>query len=91
LKSLKVKVRAIASRPGVSVHPGKPFRADFRASSDSRSTMIAFLLLHAHLTLTPNDAFGVHATIERQSQSRVGCDGSEALVVHSRKVDHDQF
>src|SRR5271167_4262098 len=43
LKSLKVKVRAIASRPGVSVHPGKPVRADFRASADSRSTMIAFL------------------------------------------------
>src|ERR1700737_2480832 len=41
LKSLKTKVRAIASRPGVSVHPGNPFRADFLASADSRSTMIA--------------------------------------------------
>src|SRR5665647_1388115 len=41
LKSLKVKVRAIASRPAVSVHPGNPFRADFRASADNRSAMTA--------------------------------------------------
>jgi hypothetical protein len=39
LKSLKVKVRAIASRPAVSVQPGSPLRADFRASTDSRSAM----------------------------------------------------
>ena len=82
---------AIRLAPNISVHPGKPFRVDFRASSDSRSTMIAFLLLHTQLTLTPNDAFGVHATIVRQSRSRVRGDGSEPLVVLSRKVHHDQF
>src|ERR1700730_10141632 len=41
LKSLKMKVRAIASRPGVSAHSDSPLRADFRASADSRSAMIA--------------------------------------------------
>src|SRR3954454_3195008 len=41
LKSLKVKVRAIASRPGVSAQPDNSFSADFRASSDSRSAMLA--------------------------------------------------
>ena len=39
LKSLNVKVRAIASRPATSLHPGNPLRADFRASADSRSAM----------------------------------------------------
>jgi hypothetical protein len=58
LKSLNVKVRAIASRPGVSVHPGNPVRADFRASADSRSTMIAFLPFDARDTLTPNPDAG---------------------------------
>jgi hypothetical protein len=40
LKSLKVKVRVIASRPGVSDQPGSSASADFRASADSRSAMI---------------------------------------------------
>jgi hypothetical protein len=40
-----VKVRAMASRPGTSAHPGSPFRADFRASADSRSAMIASRLM----------------------------------------------
>jgi hypothetical protein len=40
LKSLKTKVRSIASRPVVSVHPDNPFSADFRASADSRSAMM---------------------------------------------------
>src|ERR1700722_13875186 len=40
LKSLKMKVRAIASRPVVSVQPRNPLRADFRASADSRSAMM---------------------------------------------------
>ena len=41
LKSLKVKVRPIASRPDVSDQPGSSAIADFRASADSRSAMIA--------------------------------------------------
>src|SRR6185437_15874041 len=43
LKSLKVKVRAIASRPCASAQPGSPLRADFRASADSRSAMLVSL------------------------------------------------
>jgi hypothetical protein len=41
LKSLKVKVRPIASRPDVSDQPGSSAIADFRASAVSRSAMIA--------------------------------------------------
>jgi hypothetical protein len=41
LKSLKMKVLAIASRPATSAQPGSSLKADFRASADSRSAMIA--------------------------------------------------
>src|SRR5437667_9293635 len=41
LKSLNVKVRPIASRPGVSAQPGNPCKADFRISAVSRSAMTA--------------------------------------------------
>jgi hypothetical protein len=37
-------VRAIASRPASSFHPGKPFSADFRDSADNRSVTMASLL-----------------------------------------------
>jgi hypothetical protein len=43
LKSLNVKVRVIASRSAISDQPDKPLRADFRASADKRSTIIASL------------------------------------------------
>ena len=55
LKSLKVKVRAIASRPGVSDQPESSASADFRASADSRSAMIASPFQSAR-TLTPKAA-----------------------------------
>jgi len=57
LKSLKVKVRPIASRPGVSDQPGSSASADFRASADSRSAMIASPFQSAS-TLTPKTASG---------------------------------
>src|SRR4051794_16106326 len=41
LKSLNVKVRAIASPPLASAQPASPCRADFRASAVRRSTMMA--------------------------------------------------
>jgi hypothetical protein len=37
----------MASRPSSSIQPGNPLRADFRASADSRSTMIASLFTPA--------------------------------------------
>src|SRR5258708_26285405 len=64
LKSLKMKVRAIASRPCVSVHPDKSFRAHVRASADSRSTMVASRHI-LNLILTPTGSRGIHATIGR--------------------------
>src|SRR5262249_8418568 len=61
LKSLNTKVRAIASRPVTSVQPDRVFRADLRASADSRSTMI---VSHAFPELYLNTAswrrFGNH-------------------------------
>jgi hypothetical protein len=36
-----VNVRVIASRPATSDQPASPCSADFRASADSRSAMIA--------------------------------------------------
>src|ERR1700722_20466254 len=44
LKSLKTKVRSIASRPASSFHPGRPFSADLRDSADNRSVTMASLL-----------------------------------------------
>ena len=40
LKSLKLKVRSIASRPATSDQPDSPFRAELRASADSFCTML---------------------------------------------------
>ncbi len=48
------RLAARASR----VHPGKPFRADFRASADSRSAMMASLYLTGSFTLTPKGRSG---------------------------------
>src|SRR6202045_2846396 len=68
LKSLKVKVRAIASRPGPSSQPGNPLRADFRASADSRSAMTASVSDPLYPNTEP--APGVPATMQRQSRSK---------------------
>ena len=71
LKSLKVKVRAIASRPGVSDQPGSSASADFRASADSRSAMIASAF-DAYATLTPKAASGIPAPNGAQGASNGG-------------------
>src|SRR5579863_8361365 len=52
LKSLKTKVRSIASRPAASLHPLKPFSADLRASADIRSITAS---LSQPLYVTPID------------------------------------
>jgi hypothetical protein len=52
LKSLKTKVLAIASRPLTSDQPGKPCRADFRASAVRRCDMLTSVL-QPDFTLTP--------------------------------------
>jgi hypothetical protein len=88
LKSLKTKVRAIASRPAVSVHPGNPFRADFLASADSRSAMIASRF--HDITLTPIGTLGIHATIRRQSRSKAGQCGQK-FSSPSLRVDQENF
>jgi hypothetical protein len=72
LKSLNVKIRSIASRPGVSAHPGKPFSADFRASADSRSAMTAFLPFCTSHTLTQKGVPGIHAAMETLAWDRAG-------------------
>src|SRR5262245_38173644 len=55
LKSLKVKVRAIASRPGTSDQPASSANAACLASVDNRSAMLR-LHLHGNFTLTPTGA-----------------------------------
>src|SRR5438477_8059226 len=60
LKSLKVKVRPIASRPGVSDQPGNCASADLRASADSRSVMLASRF-HTSITLTPRGSLWIPA------------------------------
>src|SRR5947209_19694768 len=57
LKSLKLKVRAMASRPGTSFQPGNALRADFRASADSRSAM-AGLPFHNYFTTMTSQLAG---------------------------------
>src|SRR6059058_2374252 len=57
LKSLKVKVRPIASRPGVSDQPANCPSADFRASAYNRSVMLASRF-HTGFTLTPRGTIG---------------------------------
>src|SRR3977135_2502810 len=60
LKSLKIKVRPIASRPGVSDQPDNCASADFRASADSLSVMFASRF-HTGITLTPEDTLWIPA------------------------------
>src|SRR5204863_437129 len=62
LKSSKTKVRSIASRPLVSAQPDSSTKAAFRASADSRSTMLASIF-HGNFTLTPAGALAIHAKI----------------------------
>src|SRR5579885_2591202 len=69
LKFLKVKVRTIASRSGTSAQPGSPFRADVRASADSRSTMLVSLF--APPILPPNG----RGTRSHQQQLSTGTAG----------------
>jgi hypothetical protein len=60
LKSLKVKVRPIASRPGVSDQPDNCANADFRASAVSRSVMRASRV-YTGFTLTPRGRLWIPA------------------------------
>jgi hypothetical protein len=59
-----VKVRAIASRPGVSDQPESSASADFRASVDSRSTMLVSRFQPVSI-LTPNAVLRIPAKTRR--------------------------
>jgi len=64
LKSLNVKVRAIASRPATSLHPGNPFEGRFPRfrRQPFRHDNLPF---HINSILTPDGAAGIPATIRR--------------------------
>ena len=70
-----MKVRVIASRPGVSAQPESSTSADFRASADSRSAMFASRFRPSQ-TLTPKAAPGIPVKIGRDRRPTLGTAGN---------------
>jgi hypothetical protein len=65
-----MKVRAIASRPGTSVQPDNPLRADFLASIASRSAMIASRFTRLYPNTGPGLLDPCHNMAAKPVQSR---------------------
>src|SRR5579872_2415059 len=82
LKSLKTKVRSIASRPAASFHPLKPFSADLRASADIRS-ITASSLSQPHY-VTPIDQCSI-----RKSTMRLKKIMLDKEMAHDRNIWED--